>query len=254
MDKTVLQYVTDSLRLAGQLPLPGSQPSPEAIVEVTGFLNQQLDSWGTMRNSIYTIQDQTVNLTSGQYIYTIGSSASADFNIPRPVQITAADVIYETSPQIFRLPLKIIDVKQWAAERVPNLPNAIPLMLYYDAGYSQSTPTGLAQIYLWPGPMSNFQLELWYWQGLPSTLVPSDTLFMPPGYARAITFGLAAEILPLYPKRVTQQREQQIMRVAMEAKKWVEAVNAAAAVPETTIDPALVSKRASGFNWLVSTN
>lgn len=253
MDKTVQQYTIDALRLAGQLEKPGGMPSPEAISEVAEFLNQMLDSWNTMRNSIYALSDLTFNMTSGQYIYTIGPGAN--FNGPRPQKIQRMALIYETSPQILRLPIELIDVDEWSAIRVPNLPNAVPLKCYYDNGYSQSPggSTGWGTLYFWPGPMSGYQVEMWIWTALNSALGIGDTLYAPPGYARAITYNLASEILPLYPKRVTPEREQQIIRVAKESKEWVDALNAPS--PVTPIDQAVMGTRnRSNFNWLASTN
>lgn len=251
MDKTVQQYTIDALRLAGQLEKPGGQPSPESIAEVAEFLNQMLDSWNTMRNSIYALTDLTFNLTSGQYIYTIGPGAN--FNGPRPQKIQRIDLIYETMPQLLRLPIELIDADQWAAIRVPNLPTAVPFKCYYDNGYSQSPggETGWGTLYFWPGPMAGFEIEMWIWDALPSTLGIGDTLYTPPGYARAITYGLAAEILQLYPKRLNAEKEAGILRIAKDAKQWVDALNAPS--PITPMDQGLMGTRnKSNFNWLAS--
>lgn len=253
MDKAVLQYVTDSLRLCGQMEQPGRGANPEQIAEVTEFLNQMLDSWNTMRNSIYALTDLSFNLVGNQYIYTIGPGAN--FNGPRPQKIQRMDLIYETEPQLLRLPIELIDADVWAAIRVPNLPNAVPIKCYYDNGYSQSPggQTGWGTLYFWPGPMSGFQVEMWIWSTLPATLGVGDTLYVPPGYARAITYNLAFEILPLYPKNVTPEREQQIMRVAHETRTWIDALNAPS--PIVAIDQGVMGTRTkNNFNWLVSTN
>ena len=216
MDKNVSQYCTDALRLCGQLPYPGGGPSPDAIQECSGFFNQLLDGWNVMRNKIYAIADIQYTLTPGQVQYTIGPTG--DLNGQRPQKITNANIIYATSPTVERLPLAIIDTDQWFALRLPELQSAIPQRLYFDNGYSQSSPTGLGTIWLWPAPQSNYILELGIWQTLNSALLPTDTLYAPPGYARALTYSFAEEILPLYPKRVTPEREAQIGRIAMEAR------------------------------------
>lgn len=250
MDGNVIStYVQPALRLCGQLNYPGGQPSPEAQGEATGFLNQLLDSWNTMRNMVFTMNDLTFNMTSGQNIYTIGPGA--DFNGPRPVAIQKMDLIYQTAPQIFRLPVELIDVDQWAAERVPDLQNAISYKCYYDNGYSSATPTDQGTLYFWPGPATGYQVEMWIWNQFNVNLVPSSTLYVPPGYQRTLVFSLAAEILPLYPKRVTPEREAQIMRTAHEARSALEALNAPA--PIVSLDPAIIGG-SMGFNWLVSTN
>jgi hypothetical protein len=251
MDKAVAQISTDAMRLCGQLWTPGSGPSPEAQSEVVGFLNQMLDSWNTMRNRIFALSDLIFNLTSNQYIYTIGPGGN--FNGPRPQRIQAMDLIYETMPQLLRLPIEMIDVDEWSRIRVPNLPEAVPFKCYYDSGYSQSNPTGLGTLYFWPGPMQGFQIEMWIWDTLPATLIWTDTLFLPPGYARAVTYNLAMEILPLYPKRLTPEREQAVARIAKEARDWVDSLNAPSPIVEMPSE--LMGNRSrSGFNWLASTN
>ena len=251
MDKSVQNYVTDGLRLLGQLWTPGGGPSPENLVEGCTFLNQLLDSWNTMRNALYSVSDLTFTLTSGKYIYTMGPGG--DFNGPRPQKIQRIDLIYETMPQLLRLPIDLIDVDEWAGIRVPNLPNAVPFKCYCDYGYSQSNPTGLATLYFWPGPMSGFGIEMWIWNALNSALGLADTLYAPPGYARALTYGLAADMMPLYPKRVTPMREAQIMRTAEEARAWVMSLNAPN--PQTPMPSGILGNRnRSNFNWLASTN
>jgi hypothetical protein len=251
MGKTVIQYIMDALRLCGQMGAPGRGYSPEQLGEIIEFLNQMLDSWNTMRNSIYSMTDTFLTLTSGQYQYTVGPGGQ--FDIPRPQAIQRANLIYQTSPQLLRLPVEIIDVDQWAAIRVPQLEAAIPTKLYYDYGYSQTTPFGLGQIYLWPAPQSAYQLEIFVWTLLNSALTMGDDLiYMPPGYARAITYNLAVEIMPLYLKGMNSEQQMRVERIAKESKNWVDSLNAPS--PIVQIDPAVSSSTNTGFNWLVSTN
>lgn len=250
MDKLVTDYATDALRLCGQMGAPGRIYSPEQLIEVTEFLNQMLDSWNTMRNSLYSMTDTFLTLTSGQYQYTVGPGG--EFDIPRPQAIQRANLIYQTSPQLLRLPVEIIDVDQWAAIRVPQLEAAIPTKLYFDNGYSQATPFGLGQIYLWPAPQSAYQLEIFVWTLLNSNLGTGDTLYAPPGYARALTYNLAVEIMPLYMKGMNEVQQARVERIAKESRDWVESLNAPS--PIVQIDPAVSSTTNTGFNWLVSTN
>lgn len=248
MDKAVSQYATDALRLVGHMVMPGRFPEPEALQEVTGFLNQMLDSWNTCRNAIYSIQDLTFPLTAGQFQYTIGPGGQ--INTARPTFIQRANLIYETAPTVERLPIEIINVDQWSVIRLPQLESAIPLQLYYDRGYSQSIPTGQGLIYLWPAPQAAYQLELFLPALLPTVLGTADTIFAPPGYARAITYNLGLEIMPAYGENLTQQAEMRVEKIAREARQWVDALNAQH--PITQIDPALVNNRNTSFNWLVS--
>lgn len=248
MDISVVNLINGSLRLIGQMGAPGRQAAQEQLTEVLQSLQMFMDARNVMRNSIFSMTDVVYPLSANQYIYTIGPGG--DFNGPRPQAIKRANLIYQTSPQELRLPIEVIDVDQWAAIQVPNIPAAIPLKLYYDFGYSASAPTGLGTIYLWPGPQGTYSLELFQWSALNSALSYADTLYMPPGYAKAIMYGLALDIMPLYPKRLTAEKEERIQRIADETWKWIESFNSP--TPITQIDPALISKRNNNFNWLVS--
>lgn len=258
MDKAVSQYVIDALRLCGQTGLPGRGISPEQSQEVTGFFNQILDSWNSMRNALYSIDQLFLTLTSNIQYYLIGPEAVATtingysygaFNVARPQKITQANLIYQTSPEELRIPLKVIDSASWADIRVPGI-FAIPLELYCDYGYSKTAPTGLAQILLWPGPQLGYLLQLFVWTQLASTLGYGDTFYAPPGYARALTYNLALEILPLYRKGMSPMAVQMIDRVAKESRNAIESKNAPCAEAELDLPGTGRKAGRSRFTWL----
>lgn len=263
MDKAVSQYVIDALRLCGQSGLPGRGISPEQTTEVTEFFNQLLDGWNSMRNSLFSISQLFLTLTSNIQYYLIGPGAVpatingysyGAFNVARPQKITQANLIYQTSPEELRIPLKVIDSASWADIRVPGI-FAIPLELYCDYGYTNpitgsGMPTGLAQILLWPGPQLGYLLQLFVWNLLTSALAYGDTLYAPPGYPRALTYNLALEIMPLYRKGMTALAIQMIDRVAKESRAAIESKNAPCA--EAELDMPGTGRKAgrSRFTWL----
>lgn len=257
MDKTVLNYVGDALRLCGQQPLPGRGMSPEQIEEGASFLNQMLDSWNTMRNSLFTITIAVYQLTANTQYYFIGPGALpatingisyGAFNVARPLKITEAQCIYQSAPLELNIPLSIIDTNAQANIRVPGI-FSIPLELYYDSAYSQSEPTGVASIFLYPGPQSAYSMRLYTWQALDSALNIGDTLYVPPGYARALTYNLALELPGSYRKRLAMEDRAEIRRIAQESRYWVESINAPC--EEALVDvPTSHRPGRSRFNWL----
>ena len=260
MDISVQQVVASALRLVGQMVAPGRNPSPEQLQEVIQFLNQRLSSWSIARNNIYTILENVYNLTPSVQFYSIGPTAIAGtFNgqpvqpltAARPNSIQRANLIYQTAPQTLRLPMEIIDVDTWAAIQLEQI-FALPLKLYYDRSYSQSTPTGNGLIYLWPGPQSAYQLDIFTTQSLAENLQSGDTIFCPDGVAEAITFDLALAIMPLYSNMCDEAREERIVRNATRSRRWMESYNAP--WPIASMDPALVDNKSRDFNWLWSVN
>ncbi|MFZ1009298.1 MAG: hypothetical protein WAN65_20825, partial [Candidatus Sulfotelmatobacter sp.] len=228
MDLTAQVIVQQAFRLTGQMGAPGRGLSTEELAEGLQFLNQLLDSWNIMRNALYTVLDQVFDLTSNVQTYQIGLNAPAPFNVPRPNFISNADIIFQSSP-IVRLPLTLISQERWSQIRVPQI-FSLPTELYYDRGYSQTSPTGVATLNFWPGPdnSNTYQVELWTPVSLPTTLAAGTTLFAPPGYSRAVTYALAAELLSLYPifgKKVDPEQEARIMRIAAESRKYVNNLN-----------------------------
>jgi hypothetical protein len=258
MDKAVSQYVIDALRLCGQSGEPGRGISPEQSAEVTEFFNQLLDGWNSMRNALYSIDQLFLLLTSNIQYYLIGPGAVpavingynyGAFNVARPQKITQANLIYQTSPEELRIPLKVIDSAGWADLRVPGI-FAIPLELYCDYGYTQTVPTGLAQILLWPGPQLGYELQLFVWNLLSSTLGYNDTFYAPPGYARALTYNLALEILPLYRKGMNLSAIQMVDRVAKESRDAINSKNAPCAEAEMDLPGTGRKAGRSRFTWL----
>jgi len=257
MDKTVQQYARDTMRICGQMQRPGRGVSPEQLEEVTFFLNQLLDSWNTMRNKIFQVAAAIYTLSPNLQYYLIGPSAAPTviggisygaFNAARPLKISFAQLIYQTAPQELNLDLEIIDTNQQANIRVPGI-FSIPLELYYDNGYSQAVPTGVASIFLYPGPQLGYQLRLYTWQALNSALNSSDTLFVPPGYARALTYNLALELPADYRKELTDREFEKIERTAQESRNSIESLNAPC--EEAVVDvPTSQRTGRSRFNWL----
>lgn len=257
MDKTVAQYTRDALRLCGQMERPGRGYSPEQLEEVTFFLNQMLDSWNTLRNRIFTVSIAVYTLTSNLQYYLIGPGAVATtingiqygaFNTARPLRIEKGQLIYQTAPQELNIPLRIIDVNEQSNIRVPGI-FSIPFELYYDAAYSQAVPTGVASMFLWPGPQLGYSMRLYAWQGINAALNSGDTLFVPPGYAEALTYNLALRLPASYRANLSRGEKEDLKEIARESRYSIESLNAPC--EEAVVDiPTSQRSGRSRFNWL----
>jgi hypothetical protein len=262
VDLLVSAIVGAAFRLTGQMSAPGRGLSPEELAEGTQFLNVMLDSWNIMRNSVYTVQDLVFALTPNQMTYPIGLNAAAPFNVPRPNFITNASIVYYPEGNYVRIPLDILSVDQWARIRIsaviPDGPQTfgLPTKLYYDKGYSQTSPTGTASLNLWLPPDGNgpYQLELFVAMNLPTALGSGSTLYVPDGYVKAIEWNLAVDLLACYPllRPLPPGQEARLVRGAADAKKYVNNLNSPTL--RMRVDPALSPAGGSGtdstFNWL----
>lgn len=251
MNLTVASLIQNSGRLLATLEKAGEGLNPSEQTEALGYLNMMLDSWNIMRNSVYAVVEYIIPLTAGVQSYAIGLNATAPWNVPRPNFITNANIIYQSSPTIVRLPLEMISVDQWAQIRVPQL-FALPTKLYYDRGYSQSSPTGNATLNFWPGPDNSetYEVDLFCTTNLPTTLTLEDTIYVPDGYGRAIQFNLAVEMMPLFPEGVNAAQEARVLRIAAESKRYVSNLNSPTL--RMQVDPALrPSSDDSAFNWKI---
>lgn len=238
---TADQFAYQSLRDLGCLR-PAQKTSSDFLDDIFTALNNLVDTWLLDRFMCFTIRIDAYNLTGGRQIYTIGPSEVApNFTATRPTRIEEANIILNTVNPVVRLPLSPINDQEWASIRVQQIPFAIPTRMYYDGGFDQTAQ--FATIYLWPGPLSNYQLELFTWQQLTSFASRSTVYKFPPGYARCIQKNLAVEIAPMaaiYGKleRLAVPKAPLLALVqqqAREAKQQVESYNAPQ--PVITTDP-----------------
>jgi hypothetical protein len=227
---TPQQLIYGALRDLGELR-PAQNTSADALADALAQLNNVLDLWLTdeLWVPFETITDY--QLVAGQQSYTIGGPTSgANFTTGRPTGVTAATIILNTTTPSVRFPIDIIDGKEWESIRVQQIPTAIPLRMYYDLNYDPVA--GIATIYLWPGPLSNYQLELLEWGQLQQFASLSSTYNVPPGYAQALRKALAVELSPAFtlysklPKELIASNLAQVTQQAREAKAMVQTYNA----------------------------
>lgn len=257
----ILSYSADQLIYAALRDLGvlrSGQGAPTDLVnDCFESLQQLIDTWLIDQLLVYAYLADIYTLNGTQQSYTIGPVGS-DFTAPRPTEIQDANCILNTTSPVVRTPIQIINVDQWANIRVRQLQPAIPLMLYYDKGFSAANGSGT--INLWPGPQSSYQLEIFTWQQLTAFPDHTTVIKFPPAYANAIRKNLAVSVAPLctlYGK--TNQHVQQplaslalIQEQARKALALIRSYNAQA--PVLALDPAFTAVNdQGGFNYLIGT-
>jgi hypothetical protein len=124
----------------------------------------------------------TYALTSGQQSYDIGPTATAPFNVVRPIKIINANVIL---PSGGHMPLEIIDDDQRMDIFYPDLTASLPLKL----NYKRSIPNG--NLWLWFKPSAGYTLELETSNLLEEFTAITDSFSFPPGFYDVIIYKLA---------------------------------------------------------------
>lgn len=249
------QFAYQALRDIGCLR-PGQTTSPDVLSDIFAALNQMMDSWQLNGLLVQAIRSDLYTLTAGLQTYTIGPTG-ATFTAPRPTFIERANIVLNTVSPTVRRMLNIYNVDQWAAIRVQQVQNAIPIDLYYVRDFDPTN--GFGSLLLWPGPVSAYQLELFTWQQLQQFAAETTVYNFPPGYAKAIEKNLAVEIAPMmeiYSKlgacaHPRQDRLELVITQAREAKGDLESYNAPD--PIMHCDPAFSSAMRSGggFNYAI---
>lgn len=253
MGVTATQLAYRALRDIGCLR-PGQTTSTDVLNDILTALNEHIDLDLLNPAMLYAFRPDIYNLTASLQTYQIGPGQVApNLNTTRPTDIQAANLILNDVQPFVRLPIEIVNVDKWAAIRVRQIPAALPLALYYDKNFD---PTGqFATINLWPGPLKNYQLELFTTQQLQTFPDLTTALNWPPGYVLYLRKSLAVDIAPMmevYSKlaRMSQPREallERVERQAREAKEQIESYNAVD--PVLHIDPAFESADTKATPW-----
>ena len=227
---TALQIITRSMRLAGTIGKNEILDDDEAQNGLTA-LNSMLDSWKIERLFVYQIVQGSYTWPAATTSRTIGSSGNFDTTRPDRIQsaffVDSNSTWYEVQVLSMREEYDIITVK--------TTQSTVPAYLFYDPAY----PLGV--IYLWCVPSAQGTLKLNTWQALQSFSALTTDLALPPGYERAIVYGLAVEYAPEFGVKVPDD----VKALAMRAISNVKNLNAPQMISQ--VDAGIV--RAGGLNW-----
>lgn len=240
------------MRELGSLDFGRPPSGPEADYGLQK-LNQLVRLWWIQKRLIWGKVIQQKTFPSSKQSYTIGPSAGADFNAPRPVEILWMNIVLTSLTPPVYLPVTLLQDKEWLGIPVPFVGTQIPIRAYYDQGFV-STPgavatPGLGTIYFNPYPTAPLPDMQWLSMAQITEFADLTTDYaLPPGYDGAIVYSLAETMTSLSPPA------QNLAAVIKQAAYWRAQIAANnSKPPRTTPDWGLGSlsdNRAADFNWL----
>jgi hypothetical protein len=182
---TALDLIKRAHRLIGVYSI-GEAPSADECSTSLEALNAMLDSWANESLMIYAATLDSITLTPGQGLYTVGPTGSTV--TVRPISVDESSYIEWNG---ISYPLDVVTLQEYNAICLKSLQTTMPYVLWYQP----AMPDG--QVTLYPAPSASMTLKLWSWKALGSVGL-TDTFTLPPGYKKAIAYNLAAEIAPEY--------------------------------------------------------
>lgn len=176
-----LDLISSSLRLINALAV-GETPTAAEAQDSLRVLNDMLETWSTDNLAVFASQDQTFSFVPGQAAYTIGPGGN--FAGVRPIQIESGFTRY----QGIDYPLDFIDDNRYNLIPLKTQQAIIPCYVNYVGTFPLGTLT------FWPVPQQATTVTLT--TNLQFTVLPNTaaSLSYPPGYSRAIRYGLAVDL------------------------------------------------------------
>jgi hypothetical protein len=223
--KTVGDLVRGSLRLIGAIATGGRLSGTEMQDAIAAF-NGMLESWNLEHLVASTLVKNSFTLVPGQQDYAMGPGG--DFDCVRPISI---DAVYLQIGDA-EYPVDVVGDAEFNAIVQKSFSGQYPCVLHNHGDFP------LTSVSVWPVPQAGYPLNIYTWSQLTSVRAASDVMVLPPGYERALRYGLAIELAPEYGKSITPE----IAETYNNAKSAVKRINSQ---PDLLrCDDALVSDRA----------
>lgn len=214
---TVLELIKGSMRLVGGLGVGrGIEGAGSIAVDCLFHLNAMVQSWNLERCFIHKIVE---------YTFADVLAGAATFAVtPTPIRVESARwVDGDTSS-----PIEVVNYERWIrVNRNDFAATGTPEHLYID---------GASLGHLWPIPDAAGDVIIGIWSPV-AALAAADVLALPPGYERALMFGLACEIASIFPDTSISQY---VLDTAADAKAAIKRLNLPS--PVLDCDPALVGQ------------
>jgi hypothetical protein len=226
---TVLKIINGALR-ALQVKSSDVTLTSDELNDAMEALNMMLDGWSNESLMMYHMLSESFTLVPGQSAYTIG--IGGDFNTERPISIESATIKVNGVDW----PVATMAYDDWSAIRLKTLTTSFVEYLYLDNTY----PLGTVNLY--PVPSNAYSLTLYSRKPFTQFTSLTDPLDLPPGYARALKFGLAIEIAPEFQTTAGDD----VKKLYMAAKAALKRTNKRPITSQ--IDPALLATNQKRFN------
>lgn len=235
MAATALECITDALQKIG-VYAPGEVVSAADAERGRITLNDMLDSWSNESLMCYAIKENSFLLTPGIAAYTVGLGGA--FDTTRPLKIlTGPGTCYLQDNNLNNYNINVIPQDQWNLIGTRAVNSNVPDTLFYDPQF----PLGI--INLFPTPNIAYTLFFDSYLQLVDFTDLTQTLSLPPGYAKAIKDNLAIELHPYF---AASQISPIIIESASRSKGNIKRLNTRDNV--ALYDPEIVSKSTPTYN------
>lgn len=213
---------------------PGGTPSASESLDLLAELNVFVEAWSTDETLIPSISTAQFLLTANQNPYPMGPTATAPFNVARPVRIDQAVLVSTVGAGTTRKPLRIVGSKTYFAHGDVAAAATTADELYADW---QDSATGAMSLYLFPVPScpTVTKLELETWNAIAAFALGTNQN-LPPGYQDAIQQALSYRALTRYGAAVNPETAQIVTDLGKQAKMRIQKLN----VENRLLDPSLL--------------
>lgn len=206
--ETAQKIINKALRVIGHLG-PDEISTAKESAYALDSLNSLIGTWRLERLMVWSLQEETLPLFSGDGSYTIGPSG--DVNTTRPVAIDNAWIEQDG----ITYPVRILTEEEYAAIGQKGLSGEWPESILYRA----TIPAGTILTY--PVANATRTMKLVTRVVLSTFAAVSTSISLPPGYERALVYNLAMELAPEYGKTLTPEARE----IARESKAAIKRAN-----------------------------
>ena len=261
---TIDEVITDALEITG-MKSPHEDLTDEWGAIGLRRINSILDGWNVDKTHGYAVQELEFNLEAGKSVYAIGPIAELGGNIqilgdallvygelvflevppffdtgdnPRPVKITNSFTVDSSN---VKHNIGIVNYKTFHNIEYQEASSSYPCYMWYNP----RSPLG--EIHLYPTPSESNKIHLDCYFGFASYVDGDDTLVVPQGYERLLTFQLATELCSHRGKQIPPA----VYKTFKEIEQNVEAVNFSVWMPDTKIlTPNTNTVAESNYIWM----
>jgi hypothetical protein len=238
--------INNALLLIGAIGT-GEDPTINESYDALVALNDLIDLWQTERLMLPTQRRIYLGLVPNQLSYWLGTDSSDPANgipsvdiaggaIVRPLSVHQAGVLDNNTG--LELPVRILTAKEYDRIPLQALAGTYPEGLRFEPRF----PNALVTLYPTP-TSSSLTLLLLVDVAIPPFASVSDSVLLPPGYARALRYALAIELAEHYGK----QASPAILAGAAEAKDRIK--NSNPRKPEKLRSDLFPGRRSTNFDW-----
>lgn len=203
---TALDIIKAAMRHIGAIAT-GETPSAAEATDGLASLNDVIETWNTDGLLVYESAVQSFTTTPAQAAYTIGPSGQ--FVTARPVEIEGVYASYLGVD--YR-------VAEWTYDQYQSATIKATGALYPTRyAYINDFPNG--RLFLWPVPSVAITLNISVQTQLAYPANLATVLSLPPAYARALQWELAAEMAPSYGYQFSQDQKDLLRSSKAAVKK-----------------------------------